>query len=193
MKSIFLLFCLTIVSVGNNALSQKDTVYRFLTAGFSMESKVDAGLIAEKRWGIETWVVGGCIISEELEDSIVRCSKITDSLLRLEYGANWEKDYRNEVDVLDSLMTRVSSILIHMDFLKDKIESMNLDYGSLMFIPETSKRKDWTTVYVLYKSDQKNNKHWHQLYKLEMQLKEIRIKAKDDKDKVLQGLPIVYK
>ncbi len=185
MKPILLFLSLAITSLG---FSQKDTVYRFLTGGFTAEYGDDYFAWNGDTAFIRYLPVAGCVISEELEDSVIRFNGVTDSLLVIRFGPTWRMDYEKQrterAERYFKVYDRVRSILIHQDFMKEKLAELKLGYDDLLFDFKESKREGWTTVLINHEvSTDYGAENW-QLYKLEMELKKIKIKIKEE-DKFL--------
>jgi hypothetical protein len=65
-------------------------------------------LIAEntiaKMYGFQFLPFGGCVVSNQLSDSINKENKIVNTFLSTKYGKNWKVDFDKRVEYIDSIL-----------------------------------------------------------------------------------------
>jgi len=90
---------------------REDTLLPVLTYGYStfMISRV-VNLVALK-YGFYYHSMGGCVISPELEDSIRRDNKTTDSILEKLHGKGWQDRYNAEVAELMCYLDEATALV----------------------------------------------------------------------------------
>ena len=90
---------------------------RLLTYGGppDMERKAAENVIADK-WGIEFYGVAGCIVTQELIDSVDKHNKEVKALIETKYGKYWQTSFDKEVKE-ELIKQKVTSSLLDKEKL----------------------------------------------------------------------------
>ena len=176
MKPILLFLSLTITSLG---FSQKDTVYTFYIGGSNI--LYDFFEVNNDRCQIHFYG-GGCLTTDSIEKIKEQHNSVTDVALKKRYGENWRELYDTQVKEREQKRLKIDSILIHQDFLKERLTEKGFSNWMLVYFFEESKRKGWITVYVTYYLPNADTADYMLLFKLDMQLDKIKIKILEDKE-----------
>ena len=99
---IELLAILLAIGVNSHAQSEPAPKYELLIAGMSDPYYFWARKIVGEDWNISYTSVSGCMINEELYDSVIKRNEETYKLISDQYGPEWKVEYNSEIDsVLD--------------------------------------------------------------------------------------------
>jgi hypothetical protein len=160
-----------------------DTTLTLLTYGLPNFEKQNSNNVIAKKWGIRFYAVAGCVVTEELEDSVKINNDKINKLIENKYGANWRDKFENEVDEEFKREKVVSAVLDKIDFIKKKDEQMNLEGNGLHYYmtPQGNignynvSAEGWGTI------DKKDV--WVSYYRLTVNYKTKKYKLLDDKIK----------
>lgn len=85
---------------------------RLLTYGEppNMERQIAENVIADK-WGIEYFRVAGCVVTQELIDSVARHNKEVEAFIENKYGKSWQTTFDKEVEE-ELIKQRIASSLL---------------------------------------------------------------------------------
>jgi len=134
-KKLYFLFAIIIVlscHEKEETMIHKDGYYWFLTYGFPDFQREEFEKTVNKKWKIKTVRVAGCVVTQELMDSVRSENKKTNLALQKRYGKNWkdlyDKDIQDytmkQVDIMDVLITNK---VFRKELAKHKIEIDDLD------------------------------------------------------------------
>lgn len=137
LKISFLLIILSILVQSCNKQEKKvDTLktesdYTILTYGLpNMERQNSRNIIAEK-WKIKFKSVAGCMVSEQLLDSVKTINGRVDKNLEKKYGKNWNQKFEKEIDEEYERYKQITAILEKVDFIKKRDEQMGIEGNGL--------------------------------------------------------------
>ncbi len=127
---------------------------RLLTYGGppDMEKQSAENVIADK-WGIEFYGVAGCIVTQELIDSVEKHNKEIEVLIKNKYGKSWKSSFNKEVEE---------------ELIKQKIASALLDKEEIIITKKTELNKEGNGIHYHFKPINQNEynvsiKSWGQI------------------------------
>lgn len=116
MKVIFSVLCFFFLSSCTNEIHQdklsnvknEDSLaFRLLRTGIPPTPEYEQALaLVSQKWGIEYFWVAGCIVADNLSDSIEKCNQKVEKRIQEKYGKDWHFQFHEEVRqqiILDSI------------------------------------------------------------------------------------------
>lgn len=93
---------------------------RPLTYGMPADiEKQNAKHVIAEKWGIQFYAVAGCMVSQELVDSVDRHNKIVEDLIAHKYGKSWRDRFYKQVDDESEIEKKVKIVIAESnDFSK---------------------------------------------------------------------------
>jgi hypothetical protein len=116
-----------------------DSSFRLLTYGepLDLEREVASSVVGSK-WGISHYSVAGCVISDQLVDSVEKHNEIIGKRLSKAYGANWQAGFDKEVaeelrkeKIASSLLREDPRIIIKQRALEKEGNGLHFFYEPL--------------------------------------------------------------
>ena len=122
LKKIIQLLCLTLFAFFNTSAQQQTNFkkYRLLAYGFQDRTQRNASSIIENKWNIEFYVVAGCLVTEEFEDSVKKENDKINKLIEAEYCKDWQKKFYAEIEEEYKIERQVDSLVKEQSYIKDK-------------------------------------------------------------------------
>lgn len=120
-KTIQILFLL--LSIFCCAIIQGQTIskkYRLLTYGLQDDTRRNARSIIQEKWRIEFYGVAGCVVSQELEDSVAKENDKTYKLIEAEYGKTWEEQFYKEIEDEYKIEAKIDELVKKQKFIMHK-------------------------------------------------------------------------
>ncbi|GAA4166469.1 hypothetical protein GCM10022217_40320 [Chryseobacterium ginsenosidimutans] len=105
----------------------EDGYYWFLSYGYPNFQRIKLEDGISEKWKIKTIRVAGCVITEELMDSVRIENKKTNVALQKKYGKNWEKDYEKDIEDFTMKQVDIMDILITNKMFRKKLASYNIE------------------------------------------------------------------
>ena len=139
------------------------------------DSRRNAQLLIEKKWNIEFFWVSGCIVTEELVDSVKKENKKTYTLLSSKYGADWETKFTDDVETEYQIEAYIDSLVKEQPYIKSK-EFANSYPGSPFPMYPIDKKGNYIVNVSTYDENWKEQK----LYILRANFKTNKITVKTD-------------
>lgn len=160
------------VTAQNQGSSKK---YRLLTYGLPDFARQNALGVVESKWNIEFYGVAGCVIDDELEDSVKQENDKIYRLIEAEYGKGWENKFYEEVEEEYKVETQIDSLVKTQTFIKDK-DIVNPLPGS----PFPMYPIDGNGIYIVNVSTY--NRQWEEqkLYRLKVNYKKSLVEIMND-------------
>lgn len=174
LNKIILLLCLTPLY----AIAQKEaTFYRFkiLTYGLQDDTRRNPTDLIQRKWKIKIESVAGCIIAEELEDSVKKENDKTYILIEKAFGKDWEKRFDAEVEDEYRIEAIIDSLVRKQTYIDNK-EIVNPFPGS----PFPMYPIDDEGNYIVTVSTYNRQLEEQKLYRLSVNYKKNTIKVLDD-------------
>lgn len=76
----------------------RDTTYRILTYGLPQIDRQNAIWVVGQKWGIEHYAVAGCVVRQELADSVdSENSRVLEAIAQ-RFGSDWEERFNADVE-----------------------------------------------------------------------------------------------
>jgi hypothetical protein len=168
-KSLYIyLFILTALLQVAPCFSQSNFAkpqFRLLTYG-EPSSKKETYEFVGQRWGIEFYPVAGCVVTQELIDSVKYHNQEIESLIIKKYGVDWKSKFDNEINAEFENQNTVIALVEETDFIKNNKALLQLENDQIIYrltpILNTSKyhviipgwisiqgKKEWVTFYKL--------------------------------------------
>jgi len=94
--------------------------YRLLIYGLPRADNQNARKIIADKWGIEFYAVAGCIVSQELVDSVKKENANVFKLLESKYGENCKEIFSKEIDEEYKIEKEISELVRNQSFAKNK-------------------------------------------------------------------------
>ena len=108
MRAFFFLMLLCAVSLSEAQTTAADTTYRILTYGLPRFEYQNATWVVGQEWGIVHYPVAGCVVTQELMDSVkLENDRVLGRIIE-HYGPDWrerfdadvEEEYGREVEIV---------------------------------------------------------------------------------------------
>jgi len=164
-----------------------DNDYTLLTYGLpNMERQNSRNVIAEK-WEIKFKSVAGCMVSEELVDSVKTINDRVDKNLEKKYGKYWNEKFEKEIDEEYEREKQITAILDKVDFIRKRDEQMGKEGNGLDYYMTPIKNsptdydvsvEGWSTI--------KNKDMWVSYYRMRVNCKTKKYKLLEDKIKTIE-------
>ena len=140
--------------------------YRMLTYGLQDDTRRNASSIIEEKWRIEFYAVAGCIVTEEVQDSVKRENEKTYKLIEAAYGKNWEEKFDAEIETEYKIEAQIDSLVKGQPYIRDK-EIINPFPGAPFPMYPSDKTGNYIVTVNTYNREWKGQK----LYKLKVNYK----------------------
>ena len=175
-KTLHLLFLLMVISC--HVVAQKQIApkkYKLLTYGLPDFSRENAYRIVAEKWNIQFYAVAGCIVTEELQDSVRKENEKTHKLLEATYGKNWEEKFDAEVEAEYEIESDIDDLVKRQPFISNK-EIVNPMPGAPFPMYPSKKTVNYIVKVSTYNNDWKEQK----LYELSVDYKRKLVKILRD-------------
>lgn len=155
--------------------------FRLLTYGLpNFEKENSKNVIAEK-WGIEFYAVAGCIITQELSDSVKQHNMTVERLIVKKHGKNWRDKFYKEVDAEFETEKKVTTFIDKLDYIKRKQADMEKEGNGLHYMMTPVANTTQYNVWVQGWGKWKGQDEWITYYKPLVDYKTKSIKLLSDK------------
>lgn len=105
----------------SNTIETNDSTLRILTYGMVLRYDDELSRRAvEKKYGFERYVVAGCVVTNELLDSVKIHNDAIRVILTKKHGANWEKEMEKEIMALHNEEKKAISLLEKEKYVAEK-------------------------------------------------------------------------
>jgi hypothetical protein len=166
----------------NNADKGKlENGYTFLTYGLPDMERQNSRNIISKKWGINFKSVAGCMVSEELVDSIKLVNEKVDRNIELKFGKDWNTKFEKEIGEEFEKEKIVTQILDKVDFIKKKDDQMHLEGNGLHYYMTPIENSTDYNVSVEGWGKIKDKDTWVSYYRMTVNYKTKNNKLLDDK------------
>jgi hypothetical protein len=98
-----------------------------------MERENAEGVIARK-YGIRFYAVAGCVVTEELEDSVKKENQVVYATIEKKYGKNFWKKFDEEVDEEFVKEETVKELLNKQQYINNKQNELDKEGNGLSYI-----------------------------------------------------------
>ena len=115
-----LIIIITLLTSAKISVGQDSAKFRLLTYGLPNFEREDAKKIIAYKWSIDFYAVAGCVVDQELEDSVARENKIQDERITSLYGKKWRDKFENEVNNEYHVHQQVTKLIDKQNFIKNK-------------------------------------------------------------------------
>ncbi len=117
--------------------------YRLLTYGLPNFGMQNAEYVVAEKWGIEYYAVAGCVVSQELIDSVEKHNDAVEPLIKKKYGEDWYKKFQKEVEAEYEIEQKVIALLDQLDYIVKKKQELDKEGNGLDYtmspVKKTSK------------------------------------------------------
>jgi hypothetical protein len=178
-----LLFLPLFLSV-TNCLGQTQStkpILRLLTYGLPNFEKQNSKNVVSKKWGIEFYPVAGCIVTDELEDSVKEENGKVEPLIAKKYGKNWRDKFYKEVDIEFKIEEKVTTIIDKIEYIKKRQAAMEKEGNGLHYIMTPVANSTEYNVSVQGWGKWKGEDEWVTYYKLLVDYETQSLKLLSDK------------
>lgn len=95
-----MLLSLSISTLIGQEFKRKDSLLVILTAGLPLDNLyLDAKNVVAEKWGLEFRSISGCLVSEEILDSLENNNSKVLPLIEDKYGENWRVKFNEEIEI----------------------------------------------------------------------------------------------
>lgn len=115
----FLMLFASCYVFAQNGVSNKK--YKLLIYGLPDFARQNASNIIQNKWGIQFYGVAGCVVTEELEDSVKQENDKVRKLIEAKYGANWEDKFYEQIEEEYKIETQIDSLVRTQPYIIDRI------------------------------------------------------------------------
>lgn len=168
LKKLSLLFIIMLTfscETKEETMIHKDGYYWLLSYGFpdSQREKLESGV--RKKWKIRTVRVAGCVVTQELMDSVRAENEKTRMALQNRYGKNWKEKYDKDLQDFTMKQVDIMDVLITNKMFRKELASYNIEIDDVEKDVEELDRpdfykvniyKDYSTVAFTVNVDTKN-------------------------------------
>ena len=177
LKKYIQLLCATLFAFFNaTAQHQTNTkTYRLLTYGLQDDTRRNASSIIENKWHVELYGVAGCIVTDELQDSVKKENEKTYKLIEAKYGKDWEKQFYTEIEDEYKIEAQIDSLVKKQNYIEDKEIINPLPGATFPMYPIDNDRNYIVTISTY-------NRQWEEqkLYKLKVNYKKNLVEIVND-------------
>lgn len=152
-----------------------------LTYGLPDFERINSKNVIAKKWGIRFYPVAGCVVTEELEDSVKTYNDPIYKLIEKKYGTNWFEKFEKEVEEEFEKEKIVTNILDKVDFIKKKDDEMSLEGNGLHYYMTPVKKSTDYNVSVEGWGLVDNKYVWLSYYRMIVNYKSKKVSLIDDK------------
>ena len=110
-----------------------DPTIRILTYGLPDFELSRAQNAVAKKYGFSYYAVAGCIVTQELLDSVEMKNNTTFKILDQELGPDWQIRFEKEVDTMQQLQREVESLVRKETFIIEKEKQLHKEGSGLYF------------------------------------------------------------
>ena len=127
----------------------KDTLLKVLVYGLQNVERQNAETVIARKYGFVFHAVAGCIVYEELVDSVKKENEKTYAVIETKYGKNFWERFEKEVDTEYRKQERVKRLLAKQPYLKSLEKQLQQsNNGIYYFLQPTGKSNEYdVTVY----------------------------------------------
>ncbi len=147
----------------------------------NMERQNSRNVIA-KKWGIKFKSVAGCIVTDELVDSVKTVNDRVNKSIEKKFGKNWNDKFEREIEEEYEKEKKLTTVLDKIDFIKKKGDQMSKEGNGLHYYmtPIENSMTDYN-VSVEGWGIIDNKDVWVSYYRLTVNYKTKKYKLLDDK------------
>jgi len=131
--TLAVLFCLQ-----GNAVTARDirndTTPTILTYGFRIMELERARNVVAQKYGFRFFTVAGCIVTQQLMDSINKENDATYAILEKQLGKNWEKRFDNEVEKVKKIQYRIEALAMKEAYIIARQQELAKHNNNLYFL-----------------------------------------------------------
>jgi hypothetical protein len=177
---------LMIIFISCNEKTKKDvkenkTDFTLLTYGLPNMERQNSNYIIAKKWGITFYPVAGCVVTEELQDSVNTINTIVNKNIENKYGKKWREKFEREVDAEFEKEKIVSEIIDNVSYIKKKDKEMELEGNGLHYSMAPKENADEYKVSVQGWGKINKKDEWVTYYKMNVNYKTKEVKLISDK------------
>ncbi len=180
---IILIILATLTQV-TSCFSQGQTTkpkFRLLTYGLPNFTKQNSENVVAQKWGIEFCAVAGCVVTQKLEDSVVRHNKSVEPQIEKKYGKNWRDKFYKEVDTEFETEKKVTAMIDLLDYVKERQAEMEKEGNGLHYIMTPGASTTKYNVSIQGWGKWKGKDEWVTFYKLLVDYRTKSVKLLSDK------------
>ncbi|ASZ11726.1 hypothetical protein KTO58_16300 [Chitinophaga pendula] len=129
---------------GNNKFihtpTPTDSLLTILTYGLPLFDEYNSRETVARKFGFRTIAVAGCVVTQELIDSVKKENKWVYQQLARRWGPNWETNYEQQARQWAAEQEKVAALVRKQSFIQAKDKALNSDYTTLrlQILPGTS-------------------------------------------------------
>lgn len=137
-----------------------------LTYGLPDFARQNASELVQAKWNIQFYFVAGCVVTQELADSVKRENENVLKLIEAAYGSNWKDKFDEEVEEEYKIEVQIDSLVRSQPYLAYK-EIRNISPGAPFPMYPADKSGNYIVSISTYDS------HWNEkkLYILKVNYK----------------------
>ena len=129
------------------SVGQDSARFRILTYGLPNFEREDAKKVIADKWSIDFYAVAGCVVDQEIIDSVITANKIQEEKLTASYGKGWRDKFEKEVDKEFYIHKQVLKLIDRQDFIKTKNSELEKVGETLYYkIQATDKEKIYSVI-----------------------------------------------
>lgn len=125
-----------------------DTTLKILTYGLPNREQQRAMNTVAKKYGFHYFGVAGCVVSENLLDSVNRENKRVYEILGQKFGKDWRLKLASEVDTMKRLQANVEELVKKENYIIDKENELEKDGNGLEYLVDPTDKQNFFTVKV---------------------------------------------
>ena len=135
---ILILFTLILVCCNKKSNPIKkdvveDPTLKILTYGLPDFNRSRASNTVAKKYGFTYYAVAGCLVTQELLDSVEKENNITFKLLEQKLGHDWEIRFEKEVDTMQQVQSEIETLVRKEKYIIDKEKELEKEDKGLYF------------------------------------------------------------
>ena len=111
----------------------EEPIVKILTYGLPDFDRSRAQNNVAKKYGFTFYAVAGCVVTQELLDSVERENNITFKLLEQKLGHDWETRFEKEVDRMQQIQNEVETLVGKEKYIIEKEKELEKEGNGLYF------------------------------------------------------------
>jgi hypothetical protein len=149
--------------------------FKLLTYGLPDFARQNASNIIQNKWGIQFYGVAGCVVTEDLEDSVKKENNTVRKLIEAKYGTNWGDKFYEEIEEEYNTEIQIDSLVRTQPYISNRIIHRLPPDAPFPMYPI-----DKLGNYIVTVSTYNNNWEQRKLYKLKVNYKNSVVKILQD-------------
>lgn len=163
-KLVILITLVNSISSSKAQVSKEE--FRLLTYGMPYVEKQNAENVIAKKWGIEFYSVGGCLVTQEVVDSAEKENSVIEPLIVKKYGKDWQDKFYKEVDSEFETEKKVTELIDQLSYIKKRHAEIQKVGNGLHYIMTPVANSTKYSVWVQGWGKWEGKDEWLTYYKL---------------------------